>query len=186
MSERSLFAVRYAFPGYTFLLFVILLCCEQIPNFLDVTQFGLLYAFFAFVYLLSGAPIGYFITQPWYIYFHHIKKGYFWNGHFKKRKKKYIEYICDEIDKDIQINDNNPDNAVVILDYLYNGSEDKKYLSSYLTRRWDLYHVMGSTEGSILFGIIFGILFKLYLNKGHFIKINRIFYVLNLFSFGDA
>ena len=78
MSERSLFNIRYTFPGYTFLLFVVMMSSQQLWFKVKDTGLGFFTAIFAFIYLLSGAPIGYFVSQLWYLDFHHRKEAFFW------------------------------------------------------------------------------------------------------------
>jgi len=162
MSERSLFDVRYTFPGYTFLLFTFFMFIEQILINYTEPKFGFFSVIFGFIYLLSGAPIGYFVSQIWYLYFHHWKKGYYWNDRRKTKKKEYVKYLTELVDDEVKLINDNPDKTLVILDYMFNISKDREKLRSYITRRWDLYHIMGSTEVSIIFGILTGILLKPY------------------------
>lgn len=67
MSERQYFSLRYAIPGFAFILILIginfvplLKFLEEIPAFKD--SFG---AFLAFFSLFSGSAIGFLISQFW-------------------------------------------------------------------------------------------------------------------------
>ena len=67
MSERTFFTLRYALPGYIFLLSVILVNWESLFSVRALSPvFG---ALFAFLYLLSGSAIGFLVSQLWYVYF---------------------------------------------------------------------------------------------------------------------
>ena len=70
MAERSYFSLRYAIPGYTFLLLFISInyrvvlssfqTGKMIPEFLDM--------FFAFLIALSGSAIGFPVSQSWFLW----------------------------------------------------------------------------------------------------------------------
>lgn len=155
MSVREFFSTRYTFPGYTFLIFVVLISLKQIiTNFFkpDLTLFTPL---FAFIYLLSGAPLGYFVSQIWYLYFFHLKKGHYYRDNCNPRA--YIHYLIDKynVKKD-------PFKATLIADYLFHGCKNEG-LSLYVNRRWDLYNVMGATRFSIIAGILFGFFIKFFI-----------------------
>lgn len=152
MSERSFFNIRYHFPGYTFLLFIVLFCIHQFIELSKQDNFGFFTIVFPFIYLLSGSPLGFLVSQVWYLYFDHWKKGYYWKKRCEKRA--YIKYLYAIIEKSEILDD--PMKAIIIIDYLYNKFVDDNS-KSYVDRRWDLIHLMGSIRVSIILGILFGI-----------------------------
>jgi len=68
MAERQYFSLRYAIPGYAFILLVIAInyvpLLNILPEFSEV--FG---AFLAFLSLFSGSAIGFLICQAWWWWF---------------------------------------------------------------------------------------------------------------------
>lgn len=163
MSERSVFNLRYSFPGFTFFVFTLLLSFGEVIARIKIPNLAVYVSFFGFVFILGGGAVGYFVSQVYYYLFYHCKKGFFYNDWRKTQKKDYIKYLTETIDIDEKITDS-PDKALVIIDYFLMkcDAKYKEKIYLYITRRWDLYHVIGATEISILLGIISGISLKLY------------------------
>jgi hypothetical protein len=68
MSDRPFFNIRFAYPGYTYLLFIGLLSFEKLQSILK-EPVGLWETIIGFLLLLSGAPLGFLISQTWYLIF---------------------------------------------------------------------------------------------------------------------
>ena len=66
MSDRTFFNMRYAYPGYTFLLFLGLLSYDKISTIIT-TSSNLWSTIIGFLLVLSGAPIGFLLSQIWYL-----------------------------------------------------------------------------------------------------------------------
>ena len=66
MSDRPFFNIRFAYPGYTYLLFIGLLSFEKMQSILK-EPIGLWETIIGFLLLLSGAPLGFLISQTWYL-----------------------------------------------------------------------------------------------------------------------
>jgi hypothetical protein len=66
MADRDYFDLRYAIPGFTFLLIVFLINYKLIENITSPSLISIGDIFLGFLTLLSGSAIGFLITQ---IYF---------------------------------------------------------------------------------------------------------------------
>lgn len=161
MSERSLFGIRYAFPGYSFLLFFIF--SQSISLWYIIVP--PMSEFFNFIIsvtlLLSGAPIGFFTSQLWY-WDYKRKRRIVWKVE-EVCLTKYMDYLVNEINDNIKIRIDDERRAIAIYDYIM-----QKYradnVSKYQQRRWDLYHAMGATKISIFLGLSLGVFFKCIMN----------------------
>lgn len=78
MSERSFFNLRYALPGYTFILlnllinlrFLLYLFMTIMPDIqLSEIALSLLGVLFGFLTLMSGSAVGFLVSQVWYIFY---------------------------------------------------------------------------------------------------------------------
>lgn len=148
MSERNFFNIRYALPGYTFILIMILVANPVIiETLVGLTEVHfLITAFIAFFTLLSGGAIGFLISQVYY-FFHNSCFNRFSLLDTRKFLKKEFKLV------------DNTHQEVVFLDYLFHQSDERTI--NYVTRRFDLQHTFGSTLFAIGFGVIFGIYFKI-------------------------
>jgi len=183
VSERSFFNIRYNFPGYTFLLFTILICFKELNVFIKDTNSNLFIAFFVFFYLLSGACIGFIISQAWYILIYNGLKLYYYKESFafcrKRKPRSYMNFLHYKF----RIKKDDIEKATVALDFIYNNYK-KEHLRSYVNRRWDLYQTMGPIQGSILIGIIVGLIIKFVLLMPLIINIIDILFILWVIDIG--
>ena len=182
MSERQFFSLRYTLPGYTFVLMAIFVVAPQLQIlFPEPKDIELVVVFLGF--LLSGNPIGFLISQIWYIWFKSklmwfrcicFRKFLFGKGasiQEEKRKKIRKKFDLKE-DKDREI---------MFLDYITtfpNRDNSKTQLLNYTQRRFDLVHIFGSTLVCLVFGFLFGYLIRLY-----FHIVNGIAFVLNFWIY---
>jgi len=159
MSERTLgrtfFNLRYALPGYTFILLILLinqrmllyLFLEIAPKFqLSDTALSLVGIFFGFLTLLSGSPLGLLVSQYWYfIYFvsYYISMKVFPRfGSYKVLKNEF------NVEDDIS-------SLETVFNYIVHSHTDIG-VRTYLNRRWDLLMLFGSTGWAIVLGLVSG------------------------------
>jgi len=148
MSARSFFDLRYAVPGYTFILILLLInvlilqsqlqCLTKISDVIGILL--------GFLTLLSGQPIGFLVSQIWYSLFDRL-------GWRSKVMKEPFEIL-------VKNNHVLKEFRQVIFDYLMN-SEKNQNLRYYLDRRWDLGNLLGSTAIAVLLSGFFGYLVRL-------------------------
>jgi hypothetical protein len=137
MSEESLnqtirdfFDVRYALPGWVFIIFS-LLWNRQIANLLLGNLLALLGIF------VAGIPVGYILCQIWYSLF------------YIKNNKDHLKLLDDYgVKKDLLI-------RRTVCDYIFNLYVDNK-LKAYINRRWAFINILGSSVVSLIIATIFG------------------------------
>ena len=156
MPERSLFDLRYAAPGYTFILIILLINLRSITKTSMAPEIiATLIAFLA----LSGGAVGVIISQIWYAIYNKCSLGTYktfldsaklieqeWNRH---RGRPVDPYKC-KMDREW---------VVTIRDRLTH--HPKEPIIDYITRRWDLYHLLRSISCAIAIGLTTGYLTKL-------------------------
>jgi len=150
MSERTFFSLRYALPGYTLVLMIVLVAYPKLYTiFSQIEDVALVGAFLAFLTILGGSALGFLVSQVWYVLYHRFRRGKY------GRVPKTLEFLRKEygITKDMQ-------HQIVFLDYVNNYlSEGKR--RAYTQRRFDLMHLFGSTLFSTLIGSLLGILIRI-------------------------
>lgn len=151
MPERSFFDFRYAIPGYTFILLIIII--NHVPLFeimadlsIDSTAFG---AFLAFLSLFSGSAIGFLISQLWWWRFQQNHKEY-------EVSKKPIEALIDTYKLMRAKNAEQKRAILAAYDYIIH-SEKNVRLSNYIDRRWDMYHLLSSEFFALIISSISGV-----------------------------
>ena len=152
MSQRTFFTLRYALPGYTFILMSILVLSPVLtPIFTQNGSTTLTGAFLAFLYLLSGAAIGFLVSQVWYAIFNsrlfrenilckfcfHDMKDFLEGRYGKFSDCRHMLWFSD---------------------YIHRLSNEK--IQIYTQRMWDLTHTFGSTIVALIFGSIFGLVIR--------------------------
>ncbi len=149
---RSYLDVRLTLPGYSFLLFVIGVNIPNLSQYLDKIGGPTTSIVMGVLTFVSGAPIGFLVSQGWYFI---ITKNFFGLSLYgnKNKKRRYIDFLHSEgvrKDKFVTVN---------VLDYLYHQC-DNQYLKNYVDKRWNMYNIFGSTSVAIIVGMIFGLLFR--------------------------
>lgn len=146
MSNRTFFDQRYALPGYIFLTIFVLINWSALISMLSDKLSEI---FVALLALLSGFPLGFLISQLWYIVFSHFLVGRYGvsKNIYNFLKSKRV------LNNDADFND-----SLFFSDYIQRLSENKNMLK-YAERRWDLIHLLGSTIFALPLGFIFGILY---------------------------
>lgn len=128
--------MRYASPGYTFILLVFLVAFPSLQRILlqDATPASaqLVTVFLAIFTLLEGSAIGFLISQIWYL----IYNGPLLKCFKLRQARDFLQrtYGVDAEDFGLQ---------TVFLDYAMQLS--RKDMLTYTQRRWDLLHTIGST-----------------------------------------
>jgi len=149
MSIRSFLDIRYSLPGFSFMIFVAGIALSKLPDYLNKIGNPTTSIVMGLLALASGSPLGFLLSQTWYI---SQTKNWFGFGIYGKNRK-YIEFLHKEgviEDEAITIN---------VLDYLYHQC-DNQHLKDYVNRRWNMYNIFGSTIMAIIIGIVFGLFFR--------------------------
>jgi len=157
MPERGYFSLRYAIPGYTFILVVVGINYFPLTEFITKTGapefFG---AILAFISLLTGSALGFLISQFWWWWFH-MRGGFFGTKGFKQE-----ELMLTEEYKLVLPNESKERRNVAeaILDFAM-GLEKKERISELIWRRWDMYHLLSATFHTLWVGVAVGIVYRL-------------------------
>jgi len=158
MSERQYFALRYAIPGYTFILLVIGINYAPLLEIQARYGFdGTFGTFLAFLSLLSGSAIGFLVSQVWWFRFQ-WKVSILGIREYGKSVEAISEIYglqkpkCDKTEQR---------RFLAVIDYIsYSCAEEKVLTLS--ERRWDMYHTLSSTICSLGIGVVVGILCRIY------------------------
>jgi len=160
MSARVFFDLRHTVPGYTFILwnllinlrFVSFFFLELVPmaNLSEAsTLFGIVLGFLT---LMSGSAIGFLVSQFWWLIFYYLRIEKWLNsldtkafGDKQQTKRLGEKYMI-----------KNKEDEVIASDHIINSQKDE-HVFQYMTRRWDLLVSFGSTLVAILLGSVVGI-----------------------------
>jgi len=152
MSERTYFGLRYALPGYTFILMALLIIWPNLQTFFlrDKILFDpiLFSAFLAFFTLLEGSAIGFLVAQLWHCLYDLILRGVRLGA-----ARRFLQHqnTYGLTQKDIN-------KQTTFLDYIVHLAD--KQLLEYTERRWDLLNTLGSTLVGVLLGAFIGLLIR--------------------------
>lgn len=166
MSDRPFFSTRYTYPGFIFLLFFGAICRNDLMNIIN-TYSDTSKLIYGFIFTLSGAPIGFIISQFWYSLFFNgffFKDGYGWVHPLKPFDTILF------LEKKFNINIKNIENSIAALNYIFllknkiktkNGCVETEteydLIRNYVQRRVDILNTLGTSIISILFGLLFGL-----------------------------
>lgn len=155
MSSREYFSLRYAVPGFSFILIIVglnFLPMYDILKALGTTE--ILAIILSFLSLFTGSAIGFLFTQIWFWRYHskriyapilkHLEKPMIENLGW--RPGEYTE------DKEVAMS--------AILDYILCDEKENKFWQ-YGQRRWDIYHILSCTKVSLLIGYCVGYIFRI-------------------------
>ena len=160
MSERQYFSLRYAIPGYTFILLVIVI--NYVPLLEILTTHGFESAFgvfLAFLSLLSGSAIGFLVSQFWWWF--QRKVGIFGVKQFEKTLRAFAKKYKLKKPPLIQWNEDEKRQLLAAFDYVSH-SETREKILTLAQRRWDMYHLLASTFHTLWIGSAAGILCRIY------------------------
>jgi len=165
MSEREYFSLRYAIPGYTFILLLIAINYIPLIEVLKRTgvesAFG---AFLAFLSLFTGSAIGFLVSQFWYWRFG--SQPLLGTEQLKPAAveiyKRYLKKHKEEEEKDISQEIKDKIEAIGwVFEYIIRRDKEEKFFE-YATRRWDMYHVFSSTRYALIIGAVVGLFCRFY------------------------
>lgn len=155
MSEREYFSLRYAVPGFTFILIILGLNYSPLLSILresgTTEVFGV---FLSFLSLFAGSAIGFLVAQIWYSYFHWRR---IYSNVFKRleniaKEKLGFESKAEGKDKDVMLS--------AVLDHILLETHDEKYWK-YCQRRWDVFHTLSCTLVSLILGVCLGLIMRI-------------------------
>lgn len=160
MSNREYFSLRYAVPGFVFILVIIGINYNTFFQILTnegmTDYFGVALSLFS---LFAGSAIGFLISQIWFAYFHY-------NRLYAKLAEPIEEIMEKKFglikkgDKEIKKIKKNRDIAFgASIDYLLLNM-DKKNKWEFFQRKVDIYHVLSSALVSLLFGTVIGLILR--------------------------
>jgi hypothetical protein len=148
VTERGWFSYRYAVPGFIFIFFVFVANLDTITYVLIKNPMRLdLAAIVAVLTFLSGPAVGFIVTQIWYLIF---SVPYV-------RRRFYRQDVREELEKTHGVR---RDRFVADADYWALEKIGNPQLFDYLTRRWDLFHVLASTAVTTSIGYALGYLVR--------------------------
>ena len=150
MTERTFFSLRYAVPGYTFLLFLILTILPKYWRFLiNLPDIGLIGTFLAFISILGGGAIGFLVSQLWYLFNNWILRV------FLSRDIRHTLAIQYGLNRNSILKYR----QLFFMNYVHRCSNEQ--IKIYTQRRHDLTHLIGSTLFALITGILFGIIIRI-------------------------
>lgn len=149
---REYFSLRYAVPGYTFMFFFAVI--NYVP--LLRSSLGLLVGFFS---LVTGSAIGFLISQ--FHYWRFTKNsGMLGTNELKSLEDTIIDLYHPEL----------PEGCAerrrilnALLDFSICQSEKlTQRMQKFISRRWDMYHLLSSTSVALGLGWGFGLLCRVF------------------------
>lgn len=154
--NREYFSLRYAVPGFSFILISLGLNYSKIVNFLissGSSNGNVIPIVISIISLFSGSAIGFLIIQIWFALFHCLRIYARKLKSFEHDLFKYLKWKPkgEGKDKDILIS--------ALSDYMLI-VEKKEMFWSYLQRKWDLYHILWGTIISLILGTAVGLFFR--------------------------
>lgn len=169
MSERSYFSLRYAIPGYTFILVVVGINHAPLLTILPGNGFTVIFgALLAFLSLLSGSAIGFLVSQIWWWRFQK-KFGTLGLEEFRETSLKALSETFGL--EESQLEGYPKRKLLAVLDYVTHYNADKGVLTL-SQRRWDMYHVLSSIFCSLCLAVVAGIVCRIFCEftvfNGHF------------------
>ena len=167
MAVREYFSFRYAIPGYTFILLVVLVNYVPLLKVLREPVSDIFGALLAFVSLFTGSAIGFLVSQIWYLWYQ--KRGS-WYGHVNYEVRKLLDSHRFQAKSENKVKEYKitteckKKRIEPLLTYMRFQYEEKtKYgkFTRYFQKRMDLYHILSSTIATLILAWISGIVFRL-------------------------
>lgn len=156
MSGREYFSLRYAVPGFTFILIIVGLNYSPLLSILrELGTTEVLGVFLSFLSLFAGSAIGFLVAQIWYSYFH-------WRRIYCSNIFKRLENIAKEKlgFKSEVVGKKRDVTLSAVLDYMLLSRIDEKYWK-YCQRRWDIFHILSCTLVSLILGVCLGFIVRI-------------------------
>ncbi len=160
MPEREYFSLRYAVPGYSFLLVVISVNIWPLILVLRGIQTDIFGAFLGFLSLFAGSAIGFLVSQFFYFRFDRNKTP------FRIRELADLTDVLvksTKVDKNLEKLKSSKDDIEAVTDFLFNISAEKnQQFVRYSERRWDMYLLMSSLLWSLGVGTFSAVAVRAY------------------------
>jgi hypothetical protein len=155
MSVRGYSSLRYAVPGYTFILLVVTVNFVPLYTLLgkqgNLTELASVLG--ALLALLSGSAIGFLVGQPWWWGFH--KRG----GLTQFRCVQHLR-ATRHLVSDTKV-------ILHVFDYVphagTHSDSQKRGLSLYLFRRWDMHVLLSCTMAALVLETVAGFLIRIFM-----------------------
>jgi hypothetical protein len=173
MSDRPFFNTRYTYPGFLFLFWFGFICRTEVLTAIPDSDTAKL--ILGIIFTLSGAPIGFVISQFGY--------SFLFNGPLYKdtygqlRPYRPFDSIL-FLEKKFGINIKNIQNSIAAMNYLYLLQRKTKQtigrveteieydlIRNYVQRRVDILNTLGSSMIAIFLGTLFGLCTYILSNK---------------------
>lgn len=183
-TERTFFSLRYTIPGYTFLLILILVTMPKLlVLFTASLSTDLIGMFLGF--LLSGPPVGFLVSQIWYVLFKSdcLMKSGFWRTLCLSKgmdvQKERREFLRSKYNLKEQYHQ-----ELTFSDYLHTllGKTGDPW-RDYTERRFNLMHILGSSFFSAIFSTVVGYITILAIFAIDGVTLPIIFYEIGLLAF---
>jgi hypothetical protein len=151
MSAREYFSLRYAVPGFTFILIIVGM--NFLPIFFFLRRMGTPEAFgviLSFLSLFAGSAIGFLVSQVYYWYYH-------WKRIYAKVLVRQEGLMKEKLGWKVDAPKGREKDVMMsaVLDYRVLWEKDDRYWG-YFQRRWDIYHTLSSTLVSFVLGLLVG------------------------------
>lgn len=171
MSERTFFSLRYAVPGYSFIL--VIAAINHQPLLKLIPTIGELFSIF--LALLSGPALGFLISQIWFYLFKR-DGGIFGIKELKPAWETLTKKCNVRLpDKANSYYHERVERLGTMLDFIFIEAANKpnEKIYEYAQRRWDMYHLIISTRNTLVLasatGIILRVYFEIFLFGAQFI-----------------
>jgi len=152
MPEREFFSLRYAVPGFTFILIVAVFNHRLLLATLETdfrSAFALIFS------LLSGPATGFLISQFWWWRFQ-LNSGLLGIPEFNRAFRAFAEkYNSRKKSLEDYEKDEHPQ-LLAALDYVSH-LETKSMLLILAERKWDMYHILSSTYYTLWIASVVGL-----------------------------
>lgn len=156
-AERQYFSLRYAIPGYTFILIVVIINYVPLLAILKTRGFEPVFgAFLAFLSLLSGSAIGFLVSQFWWCRFQKNRSIF----GVERFREITIEAFTNRYETIRAHTDNERRMIIAACDYVSH-SKTRKNLLDLSERRWDMYHLLSTTRDTLWIAFTVGVLCRI-------------------------
>jgi len=157
MASRSYFDYRFSLPGFSFLLIIVLINLRFLIYYSveKKIMFDLMGLMFGFISLLSGSALGFLISQFWYFIFNYVLKI-----NYILKKRPHYSFLIKNFE-----NYKEKDKLLSLMNYMIISLIKDKRMSDYITRRTDLFNILGATGTSLFLGFVSGIIINMVILK---------------------
>lgn len=180
---KNLFELRYTIPGYTFILFIAAININLLLIFVSEVVAGSTTAAFGGIIIgvlafLGGIPFGFLVSQLWYLIYYFFMQPRILKQVIEKNEKtpgkKESKLFGDRLRriggeyKQLKNRQIKPEYLKLSFDYIFDiaydeeTKDEKPRIKNYITRRWNLFNILGATFTSLILSLIVGTLMYFY------------------------